>query len=426
MEKKGLEKDWQIPQTIIDHYKKYVNKNENLKKTEVQKGLEFEIDEKYKILEIVGRGAYGVVVAAQIKGTDKMVAIKKISKAFEHKIFAKRTLRELKILRNLNHENILNITTLILPKSRQDFNDIYIVTELVEGDLYSIIKSSQKFEEDHVKFIIYQILRALKYQHSGKVLHRDLKPRNILISSVCEVRVCDYGLARLYNDDSRAKTENLTDYVATRWYRAPELLLANESYDEKIEVWSVGCILAEMYLRKPFLMGVDWKNQLYLILDLLSTPKKEDTDFIENPKAKEFLANYPENPSEKLTSYFEDVDISKEGFDLLKKMLVFNPNKRVSIEEALKHEYLKDLYCPEDEPIREPLNSQEFEFENENLNKEQIKDLIYEEILLYHFDDVKKNYEDKLKNGKSIIQHIMKNENKDFSHYEQEDIKEDD
>lgn len=426
MEKKGLEKDWKIPQSIIDHYKKYENKNENIKKVEIQKGQEFELDDKYKVLEVVGRGAYGVVVAAQIKGTDKMVAIKKISKAFEHKIFAKRTLRELKILRNLNHENILNISTLILPKSREDFNDIYIVSELVEGDLYSIIKSSQKFEEDHVKFIIYQILRALKYQHSGKVLHRDLKPRNILISSVCEVRVCDYGLARLYNDESKAKTENLTDYVATRWYRAPELLLANESYDEKIEVWSVGCILAEMYLRKPFLMGVDWKNQLYLILDLLSTPKKEDTEFIENPKAKEFLNNYPDNPCEKLTSYFEDIDISDEGFDLLKKMLVFNPNKRISIEESLQHPYLKDLYCPEDEPVREPLNTLEFEFENENLNKEQIKDLIYEEILLYHFDDVKKDYDDKLKDGKSIIKHIMENENKDFSHYEQEDIPEED
>ena len=135
-----------------------------------------------------------------------------------------------------------------------------MISELVEGDLYSIIKSPQKLENDHIKFIIYQILRALKYQHSARVLHRDLKPRNILISSKCEVKLCDYGLARLLNDTLDKGTENLTDYVATRWYRAPELLLGNENYDEKIDIWSVGCILAEMFLKKPFLMGTDWKN----------------------------------------------------------------------------------------------------------------------------------------------------------------------
>ncbi len=130
-----------------------------------------------------------------------MVAIKKISKAFEHKIFAKRTLRELKILRNLKHENILEVFQIMLPESREALNDIYIVSELVEGDLYSIIKSPQKLEENHIKFIIYQILRGLKFQHSAKVLHRDLKPRNILISSKCEVKICDYGLARLVTND---------------------------------------------------------------------------------------------------------------------------------------------------------------------------------------------------------------------------------
>lgn len=414
--------DWQIPQTIIDQYKKYRNIDLNkLTPQELKKNGEFEIEPHYDIVEVVGRGAYGVVVAAKDSKTNKMIAIKKIQKAFEHKIFAKRTLRELKILRLLKHDNILNLMSLMLPKSREEFQDIYMISELVEGDLYSIIKSPQKLEEDHIKFIIYQILRGLKYQHSANVLHRDLKPRNILISSKCEVKICDYGLARLLAYNEGQKTDNMTDYVATRWYRAPELLLANEGYDAKIDIWSVGCILAEMYLRKPFLMGTDWKNQLYLIIDLLGTANDKDLDFIENEKAKVFLHNYPYREEGKFDEIFNEVKADNNGLDLLKKMLIFDPRKRISVQEALQHPYLEEMYCPEDEPIREPINAIEFEFENVDLNKEQLKDLIYEETLLYHFNDFKVSYLKNVDNGQSILAHIKNNDNKNYVKYEKLD-----
>lgn len=413
---------WETPSSIIEHYKNY--KNIPLSKKmpqELKKNGEFEIESHYDIIEVVGRGAYGVVVAAKDGKTNKMVAIKKIQKAFEHKIFAKRTLRELKILRLLKHDNILNLMSLMLPKSREDFNDIYMVSELVEGDLYSIIKSPQTLEEDHIKFIIYQILRGLKYQHSANVLHRDLKPRNILISSKCEVKICDYGLARLLLYNEAHKTDNMTDYVATRWYRAPELLLANESYDAKIDVWSVGCILAEMYLRKPFLMGTDWKNQLYLIVNLLGTPEDEDLDFIENEKAKIFLQNYPYKEGDRFDGTFSDIKADDKGLDLLKKMLIFDPRKRISVQDALKHPYLEELYCPEDEPIREPIKSIEFEFEHIDLNKEQLKDMIYEETLLYHFNNFRENYLKQVDKDQSILSHICNNENKGYVKFEKMD-----
>lgn len=414
--------NWETPQSIIETYKKYRNTAFNkLTPQEIKKNGEFEIEPYYDIVEVVGRGAYGVVVAAKDSRTNKMVAIKKIQKAFEHKIFAKRTLRELKILRVLKHDNILNLITLLLPKSREEFQDIYMVSELVEGDLYSIIKSPQKLEEDHIKFIIYQILRGLKYQHSANVLHRDLKPRNILISSKCEVKICDYGLARLLAYNEGQKTDNMTDYVATRWYRAPELLLANEGYDAKIDVWSVGCILAEMYLRKPFLMGTDWKNQLYLIVDLLGTPKNSELDFIENEKAKVFLQNYPHKEKGKFDEIFNEVKADPKGLDLLNKMLIFDPRKRISVQEALQHPYLEELYCPEDEPIREPIKPIEFEFENVDLNKEQIKDLIYEEALSYHFKDFKEDYLKKVENNQSILSHIRNNDNKNYVKFEKLD-----
>ena len=413
---------WTMPSSVIEHYKRYRNESLSQFSTqELKKNGEFEIEPFYDIVEVVGRGAYGVVVAARDTRSGKMIAIKKIQKAFEHKIFAKRTLRELKILRQLKHDNILNVMSLMLPKSREDFNDIYMMSELVEGDLYSIIKSPQKLEEDHIKFIIYQILRGLKYQHSANVLHRDLKPRNILISSKCEVKICDYGLARLLNYNEANKTDNMTDYVATRWYRAPELLLANEGYDAKIDVWSVGCILAEMYLRKPFLMGTDWKNQLYLIVELLGTPKEEELTFIQNDKAKAFLKNYPEKSKGKFEEMFSEAKPDSKGLDLLQKMLIFDPRTRISIEEALQHPYLEELYCPEDEPVREPINPNEFEFESVDLNKEQLKDMIYEEALLYHFNDFKDDYLKKVKNNKSILSHIANNENKSYVKFEKID-----
>lgn len=417
-----MDKTWKTPRSVIDHYKRYRNTTfASIPANELKKNGEFEIEPHYDIVEVVGRGAYGVVVAAKDSRTNQMIAIKKIKKAFEHKIFAKRTLRELKILRLLKHDNILNLQNLLLPLARENFQDIYMLSELVEGDLYSIIKSPQKLEEDHIKFIIYQILRALKYQHSANILHRDLKPRNILISSKCEVKICDYGLARLLNFNANQKTDNMTDYVATRWYRAPELLLANEGYDAKIDIWSVGCILAEMYLRKPFLMGSDWKNQLYLIVDLMGTPKDEDLEFIENEKAKAFFKNFPYREHSKMDETFENVNPDKNGFDLLKKMLVFNPNKRISVEEALAHPYLEELYCPEDEPTRDPINPVEFEFESVDLNKEQFKDMIYEEILLYHFPEFQKQYAKKVEKGSSVLNHIIDNDNKEYVKYEKLD-----
>lgn len=421
MASKGIS-HWETPVSIIEYYKPYRNiALAKLTPKELKKNGEFEIEPHYDIVEVVGRGAYGVVVAAKDGQTNKMVAIKKIQKAFEHKIFAKRTLRELKILRMLKHDNVLNLMSLMLPRSREDFQDIYMTSELVEGDLYSIIKSPQKLEEDHIKFIIYQILRGLKYQHSANVLHRDLKPRNILISSKCEVKICDYGLARLLAYNEGQKTDNMTDYVATRWYRAPELLLANEGYDAKIDVWSVGCILAEMYLRKPFLMGTDWKNQLYLIVDLLGTPKDDELDFIENEKAKIFLQNYPHKEQGKFKEIFDAIKGDPNGIDLLKRMLVFDPRKRISVEEALQHPYLEELYCPEDEPTRDPINPIEFEFENVDLNKEQLKDMIYEEALLYHFNDFKDEYLKKVNNNQSILKHIYNNENKQYVKFEKID-----
>lgn len=399
-----------IPDSIIEHYKKYRNLNADLHQIEVANST-FEVDKKYQLLDILGQGAYGIVVAAKDRSTKEKgkshVAIKKIEKAFEHKIFTKRTIRELKILRLLNHENVIDIKSILLPKSREEFEDIYLVSELMETDLSSVIKSPQPLTNDHIQFFLYQLLRGLKYIHSAQIIHRDLKPRNLLVNSNCDLKICDFGLSRALDcDEDKGK---MTDYVATRWYRPPELLLETKDYGPAVDVWSVGCILAELLKRKPFLPGTDTKHQLDLIFDMFGTPSEEDIDIVPYPKLRKYLRSLPIKKPRDLHIILPKAD--PEAIDLIKKMTTFNPRNRITVEEALKHPYLKDLHYPDDEPSRDPVPSIEFEFEKSNLSLEQLKDILYEEILLYHFGDFRKDYMKRVSLNENPYKDIMVNEN---------------
>jgi len=399
-----------LPESIIEYYSQYQNIDLKTQKHKILQTT-FEIDEKYEIIDAVGQGAYGIVVAAKDKTAvkkEKMhVAIKKIEKAFEHPLFTKRTLRELKILRLLKHENVINIRTLLLPKSREDFQDIYVCSPLMETDLATIIKSHQSLTDGHIQFFIYQILRGLKYVHSAGIIHRDLKPRNLLVNSTCDLKICDFGLSRTtYALD---KSGYMTDYVATRWYRAPELLLEVREYGSSVDIWSVGCILAELLRRKPFLPGSDTKNQLELTFEVFGTPDEEFILDIPKPRLRRYLRSLPPKKPRNLDTFFPKA--SPLAVDLLKKMTILDPRKRITIEEALEHPYLQDLHFPDDEPTRELVPVEEFEFEKFNLSLEQLKDLVYEEILLYHFSDFRKEYFRKIKNGESPFSHVVSNAN---------------
>lgn len=352
-------------------------------------GTTFVVDQRYDILDIVGSGAYGVVVSARDKRTGEMVAIKKIEKAFDHPTFTKRTLRELKILRLTQHENIISVKSIQLPRSRAELNEIYVISELMQTDLSSIIRSPQGLSDEHCQFFIYQILRGLKYLHSANIMHRDLKPRNLLVNSNCDLKICDFGLARVNLPSLQVRAINMTDYVATRWYRAPEILLSSRVYTKAIDVWSVGCILGELLLRMPLMPGSNAQNQLELIFSLIGTPTAEDIESIPNPKARERLLRLPRRHGS-FNSRFSSCN--PEAVDLLTQMLTFNPKNRVTVETALCHPYFSSLHFPEDEPVTEPVSFYDFLFEREVLNLEELKDKIYEEILLYHFPGKKEEY----------------------------------
>jgi mitogen-activated protein kinase 1/3 len=223
------------------------------------------------MIRTIGAGAYGVVISAKdfIGGTN--VAIKMIPKAFHDEIDAKRILREIKLLKHFKHENIISIQDMMPPLAKrvEDFRDVYIVSDLMETDLHRIIYSKQDLSIDHVQYFIYQVLRAVKYMHSANVLHRDLKPSNLLVNSNCDLKVCDFGLARgisaSHDEDLESDGKSsllLTEYVVTRWYRAPEIMLACHEYSKPIDIWSVGCIFAELLGRKPYLAGDDYIHQV--------------------------------------------------------------------------------------------------------------------------------------------------------------------
>lgn len=354
-------------------------------------GTTFSLDNRYEVVDPVGSGAYGVVVQALDTITGQQVAIKKIEKGLEHPTLARRTLRELKILRLIQHENIMAIMTIQLPLSREQFEEIYVVSELMETDLTSIIKSKQPLSDDHCQFFLYQILRGLKYLHTAGVLHRDLKPRNLLVNSNCDLKICDFGLARAELPGAKVRAAIMTDYVATRWYRPPEVLLLYKRYTKAMDIWSVGCILGELLLRKPLLPGKDPENQLELIFSLFGTPEDEDITSIPNARSRRMMDRLPKKTAKDLKTVFKNSN--PKAVDLMRKMLEFNPTKRITVEEALAHPYLERLHCVEDEPAANLLSAYDFMFENDSMTIGNVKDLIYEEILLYHFPDKLREYE---------------------------------
>ncbi|XP_075635095.1 mitogen-activated protein kinase 9 [Castanea sativa] len=337
---------------------------------------------QYEIQEVVGKGSYGVVASAIDTHTGERVAIKKINDVFEHVSDATRILREVKLLRLLRHPDIVEIKHIMLPPSRREFQDIYVVFELMESDLHQVIKANDDLTPAHFQFFLYQLLRALKYIHTANVFHRDLKPKNILANADCKLKICDFGLARAAFDDAPS-TIFWTDYVATRWYRAPELCGSFFSkYTPAIDIWSIGCIFAEMLTGKPLFPGKNVVHQLDIITDLLGTPPPESITKIRNDKARRYLSCMKEKQPTPFSQKFPNAD--PMALHLLKQLLAFDPKDRPSAEEALADPYFHGLANVDHEPSRQPISKLEFDFERRKLSKDDVRELIYREILEYH------------------------------------------
>ena len=337
---------------------------------------------RYTLHEVIGKGSYGVVSSATDRNDGSRVAIKKITDVFENVSDATRILREIKLLRLLKHRDIVGVHSILLPPDEYNFKDIYVVFKLFETDLHQVIKANDDMTIDHYRYFLYQLLRGLKYIHSARVYHRDLKPKNILINSDCKLKICDFGLARPMFDDS-PQTVFWTDYVATRWYRAPELCGSFFTrYSPSVDIWSIGCIFAEIITRKPLFPGKNVVDQLQIITDLVGTPNEEEVNAVRNDKARRFLQNLPPKPGIPFAQAFPGVD--ENALDILKWMLAFDPKKRPTPTQALEHPFLKSLHNVSKEPECTPVSKLEFGFEFKKMGVDDVRKLIYREILEYH------------------------------------------
>lgn len=349
--------------------------------THETRSVDFEVSDSYELHEVIGEGAYGVVCSATHRPTGQRVAIKKIH-PFERPMFSLRTLREIKLLRHFNNENIISILDIQRPPSLEQFNDVYLIQELMETDMSRVIRS-QTLTDDHCQYFTYQILRALKVLHSADVLHRDLKPSNLLLNANCDLKVCDFGLARSSAssaNDKQNKVGFMTEYVATRWYRAPEIMLTFQHYTKAIDIWSAGCILAEMLSGVPLFPGKDYCNQLSLILEVLGTPSNEGFSNIKSNRARNYIRSLPFRRPQNLRALFPKA--SPQALDLLSRMLTFDPDRRITVEQALEHPYVAQYHDPSDEPTAPSLSQDFFDFENrEDLTMAELRSLIYEEIV---------------------------------------------
>lgn len=309
--------------------------------------VEKHILRKYEISQKLGKGAYGIVWKAVDKRTRKGCALKKCFDAFRNATDAQRTYREIMYLQELaGHDNIVRLCNIIRAENDRD---IYLVFDYMDTDLHAVIRANI-LEDIHKQYVIYQLLKSLHYMHTAELLHRDIKPSNLLLNSDCHVKLCDFGLCRSVADLNKpgGAAAALTDYVATRWYRAPEILLGSTKYTKGVDMWSLGCILGEMLTGKPIFPGNSTMNQIERILEITGRPSTEDVAAIKSPFAQTMLESVPAMKPKALAELFPTA--SAEALDLLRVTLQFNPEKRLTAEEALRHPYVSQFHNPADEP----------------------------------------------------------------------------
>uniref|UniRef100_A0A8C4NPN6 mitogen-activated protein kinase n=1 Tax=Dicentrarchus labrax TaxID=13489 RepID=A0A8C4NPN6_DICLA len=323
----------------------------------------WEVPEKYTRLKQIGTGAYGSVCSTINEKTKEKVAIKKLHRPFQSEIFAKRAYRELRLLKHMKHENVIGLLDVFTPASCfDDFQDFYLVMPYMFTDLSKV---RGHLSEDKVQFLVYQMLCGLRVTH---FLLQDLKPGNLAVNQDCELKILDFGLAR-------GADAEMTGYVVTRWYRAPEVILNWMHYTQTVDIWSVGCIMAEMINGRTLFKGKDYMDQLTQILKVTGVPGPEFIQKLDSLEAKNYIKALPHYPRKDFSTLFPRA--SAKGIDLLEKMLVLDGDERPTAELALEHPYFDSLREPDDFP--EPATYDD-SHDNATLSLDEWKRLCFREV----------------------------------------------
>jgi len=373
---------------------------------------DWKLPSRYEIRQMIGTGSYGSVCEAYDKEKERIVAIKKVNRLFEDNVDCKRILREWHILKGLDHHGVVKIFDLYIPSKDPKFDECYMTLEICDSDFKKLFRTPVFLTELHITTLLYNTLLGLKYIHSAGVYHRDLKPANCLVNQDCSVKICDFGLSRAVTQEQphlenlpRTPRESLTEegegekekggaivvphtqnlkrqltgHVVTRWYRAPELILLQENYNQQIDVWSMGCIFAELMGmqkenigypqdRGPLFPGsssfplspdkkhaTDYKyhtrgnrDQLNMIFNVIGTPSKAQIDKLEKEDAKRYIRYFAERQPKDLHEIDRFRGASKASIDCLRNSLKFDPAERATVDELLAHELFNEIRKPGD------------------------------------------------------------------------------
>lgn len=350
---------------------------------------------RYDVKKSIGKGSYGSVSECFDKEKQILVAAKQMMGLFDDLVDCKRILRELAILTKLDSDSVVRVHDIVVPEPIPSFTEIYIILEICDSDMKKLIRTDVMLSEMHINTLLYNLLVGVKYIHSAGVYHRDLKPANCLVNQNCSVKICDFGLARAIGGEERRMTgdvsedddqgplvpvplvpatlrrkRNMTQHVVTRWYRAPELILLQHGYTEAIDMWSVGCIYAELLQmqedairfndRGPLFPGSSCfplspqrrkaqggqkqrapNDQLEMIFSIIGVPSEEEMRRLENDDARRYVQSFEPRKGDGVGARFPS--LSPQAIQLLSSMLRFSPEERLRVQTALEHPVLAEV-----------------------------------------------------------------------------------
>ncbi|KAK0397721.1 hypothetical protein QR680_002238 [Steinernema hermaphroditum] len=313
--------------------------------------LDFQFGEaagQYEALRNIGAGAFGIVCEAGDSVNDDKVAIKKIGHASATPTLARRTLREVRVLRYIEHPNIVSLRDIFRTQGSLGM-DVFLVMNLMEGSLHHVIHGSpESLDQDLIAYFLYQLLRGLRYLHKAGIAHRDLKPSNLLVNSDCHLRIADFGMAKLAMRDHIEEAEEhcfyMTQHVATLPYRAPELLFVMPEHSTAVDMWAVGCIFAEMLLKRELFPGRSVSGQIKLIITRLGSPSEKIVSEIRCKRTRRFIENFGEHERWKWEDIVHSRDIvpTADSLDLISKLIQLDADERIDVNQAISHSFFND------------------------------------------------------------------------------------